>query len=106
MARNIDEGSACPDPFRPFGKSDPGELNVDSDYVQRAQKTILEIMRKTDRPVFLGRLAIGAHLDLARAHIIVNDLVAKGTVRQATREEKNKYDLPWDAHAFSLIKGR
>ncbi len=98
------EKSMCQDPFRPFGKSDPGELNIDGNYVKKMKASMLQYMQNSDRPIFLGRLAIEVHLDLARAHIIINDLINSGSIRHAFKEEKKRFDLPWDAHCFMLVK--
>ena len=98
------EESMCPDPFRPFGKSDPGELNIDSAYVKKMKAAMLWCLQNSTRPIFLGSLAIEVHLDLARAHIIINDMINSGTVRHVTKAEKEEFDLPWDAHCFMLAK--
>ena len=101
-----DNDSAAPDPFRPFGKSDPGELKIASSYVTKAKSMIVKKLQLSDRPVFLGALAIEAKLDLARAHIIINDMIGEGTIRPVSRDEKHKFDIPWDAYCFMLTQKR
>jgi hypothetical protein len=68
-----------------------------------AFQRVMEYLTRTEKPVYLGQIAISADCNLSQAAFIMEKLVGDEFARSVTKEEKISRGIDSDAKMFVIV---
>lgn len=72
------------------------------DYWSKLRTRTLAFMRRRERPILLGEIALESHLNLRQTREMLDGMVASGVIRELTSDECKAYPNLYEGYAFVL----